>query len=156
MSRSSIVVLNDLQTGSLAGNISIKKQHPEFPSDVYISFEALDVRVLVANNAKEEQQLTLAEYLSSSNRKQLLKAFLLPAYPKEKFVYDSYKVMSQFTSSIWDSYSLSIILDHATRSECPCLCECSISFGTGHGFNCKECSNLLWGHSPGLRARQAN
>lgn len=91
-----ILALDHFQAGSLAGNISIKKQHPEFPSDVYISFEALDVRVLVANNAKEEHQLTLAEYLSSSNRKLLLKAFLLPAYPKEKFVYDSYKVVNHF------------------------------------------------------------
>lgn len=84
----------------------MKKQHPEFPSDVYISFEALDVHVLVANNAKEEKQLTLAEYLSSSDRKQLLKAFLLPAYPKDRFIYDSYKVSCQFVG--W--FSIFIVL----------------------------------------------
>ncbi|KAH8420939.1 hypothetical protein KR222_010850 [Zaprionus bogoriensis] len=85
-------------TGTLAGNLAIKKQHPEFPSDVFISFEALDVRVLVANNAKEERQMSLAEYLSDGNRKLLLKAFLLPAYPKEKYIYDSYK--ANFSSQI--------------------------------------------------------
>lgn len=68
------------------------------------------MHVLVANNAKEEKQLTLAEYLSSSNRKQLLKAFLLPAYPKDRFIYDSYKVSGQFV--VW----ISTFLTHRSCS----------------------------------------
>ncbi|XP_034488431.1 indole-3-acetaldehyde oxidase [Drosophila innubila] len=80
-------------SGTLAGNIAIKKQHPEFPSDVYICFEALNVSVLATNNGKDEQQMSLADYLGSSDRKLLLKAFLLPSYPKDKFIYDSYKIM---------------------------------------------------------------
>ncbi|KAH8382926.1 hypothetical protein KR009_005851 [Drosophila setifemur] len=80
-------------SGTLAGNISIKKQHSEFPSDVYISFEALDVKVLAAKNATEEKEMHLAEYLSSDDRKLVLKAFLIPAYPKENYIYDSYKIM---------------------------------------------------------------
>ncbi|EDV93569.1 GH19389 [Drosophila grimshawi] len=80
-------------SGTLAGNIAIKKQHPEFPSDVHISFEALNVHVLASINAKEQQQMPLADYLSSKDRKLVLKAFLLPAYPKEKYIYESYKIM---------------------------------------------------------------
>ncbi|XP_064547330.1 uncharacterized protein LOC135434622 isoform X2 [Drosophila montana] len=80
-------------SGTLAGNLSIKKQHPEFPSDVHISFEALDVRVIASTNATDEQQFSLADYLSSKDRKLLVKAFLLPAYPKDKYIYESYKIM---------------------------------------------------------------
>ncbi|XP_030374471.1 indole-3-acetaldehyde oxidase [Scaptodrosophila lebanonensis] len=79
--------------GTLAGNISIKKQHPEFPSDVFISFEALNVRVVVLESATKEQEMSLSDYLSASNRKLVLKSFLLQAYPKDKFVYNSYKIM---------------------------------------------------------------
>ncbi|KAH8338948.1 hypothetical protein KR074_005906, partial [Drosophila pseudoananassae] len=79
-------------SGTLAGNISIKKQHPEFPSDIFISFEALDVKVLAAKNATEDQNLTLSEYLSSNDRKLMLKSFILPAYSKDTYIYDSYKL----------------------------------------------------------------
>jgi len=64
----------------LAGNISIKKQHPEFPSDIFISFEALDVKVLAAKNATEEKEMSLSEYLSTNDRKLVIKAFILPVY----------------------------------------------------------------------------
>ncbi|XP_016987149.1 abscisic-aldehyde oxidase [Drosophila rhopaloa] len=80
-------------SGTLAGNISIKKQHPEFPSDIFISFEALDAKVLALKNATEEKEMSLSEYLSTNDRKLLLKAFILPAYPKDKYIYDSYKIM---------------------------------------------------------------
>ncbi|XP_016952768.1 uncharacterized protein LOC108026363 [Drosophila biarmipes] len=80
-------------SGTLAGNISIKKQHPEFPSDIFISFEALDVKVVAAKNATEEKTMSLSEYLSTNDRKLLLKAFILPAYPKDNYIYDSYKIM---------------------------------------------------------------
>ncbi|KAH8265260.1 hypothetical protein KR038_002708, partial [Drosophila bunnanda] len=80
-------------SGTLAGNISIKKQHPEFPSDIFISFEALDVKVVALNKASEEKEMTLSDYLGSNDRKLLLKAFILPAYPKDKYIYDSYKIM---------------------------------------------------------------
>ncbi|KAH8292276.1 hypothetical protein KR054_008034, partial [Drosophila jambulina] len=80
-------------SGTLAGNISIKKQHPEFPSDIFISFETLNVKVVAVSKATKEKEMTLSEYLGSNDRKLLLKAFLLPAYPKDTYIYDSYKIM---------------------------------------------------------------
>ncbi|XP_041565054.1 abscisic-aldehyde oxidase isoform X3 [Drosophila elegans] len=80
-------------SGTLAGNISIKKQHPEFPSDIFISFEALNVKVLALKSATEEKEMSLSEYLSTSDGKLLLKAFILPAYPKDRYIYESYKIM---------------------------------------------------------------
>jgi len=77
----------------LAGNISTKKQHPEFPSDIFISFEALDVKVIVMMGINDEVAMSLEEFLGDSDRKILLKAFVLPSYPKDKYIYDSYKVI---------------------------------------------------------------
>ncbi|KAH8327482.1 hypothetical protein KR074_006691, partial [Drosophila pseudoananassae] len=83
-------------SGTLAGNISIKKQHPEFPSDIFISFEALDVKVLAAKNATEDQNLTLSEYLSSNDRKLLvLGGFILKTYPKNRYLFGSYKILAR-------------------------------------------------------------
>jgi len=81
-----------LQSGTLAGNISIKKQNPEFPSDIFISFEALNVKVVALKNAADEKEMSLAEYLGTNDKKLVLKTFVLPAYPKDKYIYESYKV----------------------------------------------------------------
>ncbi|TDG48782.1 hypothetical protein AWZ03_004685 [Drosophila navojoa] len=80
-------------TATLAGNLSIKKAHPEFPSDVHVSLEALDVRVVASKGAKDEQEISLADYLNSNDKKLVLKALLLPAYATDKFIYESYKIM---------------------------------------------------------------
>ncbi|XP_067645565.1 uncharacterized protein [Eurosta solidaginis] len=78
--------------GTLAGNISIKKAHQEFPSDIFLNFEALDVQVLVQESAEKAKTMTLLEYIKSPPSKVIITAFELKAYPKENYVYHSYKI----------------------------------------------------------------
>uniref|UniRef100_A0A1B0GDN7 FAD-binding PCMH-type domain-containing protein n=1 Tax=Glossina morsitans morsitans TaxID=37546 RepID=A0A1B0GDN7_GLOMM len=79
--------------GTLAGNISIKKMHPEFPSDIFITFEALDVQVVVNTSATKQQTMSLADYLSDNTPKLVISAFELKSYPKSRFIFKSYKIM---------------------------------------------------------------
>ncbi|KAH8311386.1 hypothetical protein KR044_006006 [Drosophila immigrans] len=79
--------------GTLAGNISIKKQHPEFPSDVFITFETLDAQVLIHENAHTQRVVTLLEYLQDPSPKLVIGAFILRSYPKEKYLFKSYKIL---------------------------------------------------------------
>ncbi|XP_051862470.1 uncharacterized protein LOC117575900 [Drosophila albomicans] len=79
--------------GTLAGNISIKKQHPEFPSDVFITFESLDAQVLVHDNAHTQRVMTLLDYLQDRTPKLVIGAFILRAYPKDKYLFNSYKIL---------------------------------------------------------------
>ncbi|KAH8382927.1 hypothetical protein KR009_005850 [Drosophila setifemur] len=79
--------------GTLAGNISIKKQHSEFPSDVFITFEALDVNVLVYDNPSTQRVMTLLSYLSDTTSKLVLGGFILKAYPKDRYLFGSYKIL---------------------------------------------------------------
>ncbi|XP_051862472.1 uncharacterized protein LOC117575897 [Drosophila albomicans] len=79
--------------GTLAGNISIKKQHPEFPSDVFITFESLDAQVLVHDNAHTQRVTTLLDYLQDRTPKLVIGAFILRAYPKDKYLFNSYKII---------------------------------------------------------------
>lgn len=80
------------QNGTLAGNISTKKQHPEFASDVFITFESLDVQVIVHENASTQRVMSLLAYLQDSSPKLVIGAFILRSYPKEKYLFNSYKV----------------------------------------------------------------
>lgn len=66
---------------------------PEFPSDVFITFEALDAKVWVKiNNKTEETVMSLADYLNNKTSKMVLIAFELPAYSSKEFLFKSYKV----------------------------------------------------------------
>ncbi|XP_034488432.1 aldehyde oxidase 4 [Drosophila innubila] len=81
--------------GTLAGNISIKKQHPEFASDVFITFETLDVQVIVHENANTQRVVSLLAYLQDPSPKLVIGAFLLRSYPKDKYLFNTYKILSR-------------------------------------------------------------
>lgn len=79
----------------MAGNLSIKHAHPEFPSDVFIVLEALDAQVIIQHTAKDQKTVSLADYLKTPMEGKIIRGFVLPAYRKESFLFDSYKVSSQ-------------------------------------------------------------
>ena len=80
--------------GTLAGNISIKKQHSEFPSDVFLTFETLDAQVVVNMDESKQETMSLMAYLKNNTPKMVVTAFLLKSYPSDKFIFRSYKVSS--------------------------------------------------------------
>ncbi|XP_017150611.1 abscisic-aldehyde oxidase-like [Drosophila miranda] len=133
-------------SGTLAGNISIKKQHPEFPSDVCLSFEALDAKVLAMKSATEEQKISLAEYLRDSNRKLIIKAFLLSAYPKNKYIYDSYKIMPRAQNAhAYVNAAFLLELDSASKVQNARICFGGIRPDFVHATAIEQ---LMVGHSP--------
>ncbi|XP_034664119.1 xanthine dehydrogenase-like [Drosophila subobscura] len=133
-------------SGTLAGNISIKKQHPEFPSDVFLSFEALDAKVVAMKSATEEQQMSLADYLSDSNRKFIIKEFLLSAYPKDKFIYDSYKIMPRAQNAhAYVNAAFLLELDGASKVKSARICFGGIRPDFVHATALEQ---LMVGHSP--------
>ncbi|EDW59394.1 uncharacterized protein AOX1 [Drosophila virilis] len=79
--------------GTLAGNLSIKHSHPEFPSDVFIVLEALDAQVIVQESPEKQQTVSLAGYLKLPMEGKIIRGFVLPAYSKQNVLFDSYKIM---------------------------------------------------------------
>ncbi|XP_023178817.2 probable aldehyde oxidase gad-3 [Drosophila hydei] len=79
--------------GTLAGNLSIKHAHPEFPSDVFIVLEALDAKVIIQESPDTQQTVSLASYLKLSMEGKIIRGIALPAYPKKDVLFDSYKIM---------------------------------------------------------------
>ena len=124
--------------GTLAGNLSIKHQHPEFPSDIYLVFEALDVQVIIQESKQVHRTVTVAEYLKATMTKKVIKSFILKPYNKDEYIFDSYKVrysqihIHTYTRYVCRRYSINyylnnryfLFVDYATSSKCSCLCEC--------------------------------
>ncbi|XP_034488430.1 indole-3-acetaldehyde oxidase [Drosophila innubila] len=79
--------------GTLAGNLSIKHAHPEFPSDVFIVLEALDAQVIIQESAEKQQTVSLADYLKTPMQGKIIRGFVLPALSKQQVLFDSYKIM---------------------------------------------------------------
>lgn len=72
--------------------MSIKHEHPEFPSDIYIVFEALNVQVVINESMNDSKTVSMAEYLKTPMTKKVVTAFILPPYAREKYYFGSYKV----------------------------------------------------------------
>ncbi|XP_050092812.1 uncharacterized protein LOC126575867 [Anopheles aquasalis] len=80
-------------TGTIAGNLSIKNQHNEFPSDLYLILEAADATLTVLEAHGKTSIFKPSEYVAMNmNKKVLLNVVLPPLDPKE-YVYRSFKVM---------------------------------------------------------------
>lgn len=78
--------------GTLAGNLMIKHQNKEFPSDIYVTFKALDAHVNVMFDKTTTKNLSLDEFYGLDMTGKLILSFELPKYEKELYKFDSFKV----------------------------------------------------------------
>ncbi|KAL7051324.1 hypothetical protein ACKWTF_004429 [Chironomus riparius] len=86
--------------GTLAGNLMIKNQHHEFPSDIFLIFEAIGAILTVSASSNwsfslfgNTTDLSPKNFISTDMKKKLLIKITLPAYDSKKFIFRSYKVM---------------------------------------------------------------
>lgn len=79
--------------GTLAGNLSIKNQHKEFPSDIFISFEAAGAKITVASAPDKSEDLSILDFVSADMKQKVVLKITLPPLPPNKFVYRSFKIM---------------------------------------------------------------
>lgn len=81
------------QSGTLAGNITLKKLHPEFSSDIFLLFETVEAKMVISYGNQNDQEMTLQEFVrSKKNEKIVIKYFKLKAYSTKEFTFRSYKV----------------------------------------------------------------
>jgi len=113
--------------GTLAGNLAIKHQNKDFPSDIFIVFEALDVQVVVQSSKSEERTMSISDYLNGSMEKKIIKSFVLKAYPSKSYIFDSYKVT--FDLNIFDTnIQYKYFADYAKSTKRTRVCKCRFSF----------------------------
>lgn len=78
--------------GTIAGNYMIKNKSRGFPSDMFITFQALAVKVTVSDGTKLHN-MSSKEFVDFEMNKKVVVKFTLPAYNPAKFFFRSFKIM---------------------------------------------------------------
>uniref|UniRef100_A0A6E8VPM8 FAD-binding PCMH-type domain-containing protein n=1 Tax=Anopheles coluzzii TaxID=1518534 RepID=A0A6E8VPM8_ANOCL len=79
--------------GTIAGNLSIKNQHHEFPSDMYLILEAVGAKLTLVEAGGKTSLISPSEFVQLDMQKKLLKSVTLPALDGTHYVFRSFKVM---------------------------------------------------------------
>ncbi|KAL7051325.1 hypothetical protein ACKWTF_004430 [Chironomus riparius] len=86
--------------GTLAGNLMIKNQHHEFPSDIFLIFEAIGAIFKITNGTNcmfpfigNSIDVNPKDFIAINMFKKLMTKIVIPAYDPKKFTFRSYKVM---------------------------------------------------------------
>lgn len=79
--------------GTLAGNLFLKNQNEEFPSDVFISFEALNAKISILMSPTEVKTVTPSQFVKMDMKKCLISMITLNKYDPKNYLYNSYKVL---------------------------------------------------------------
>ncbi|XP_058124743.1 uncharacterized protein LOC131289060 [Anopheles ziemanni] len=86
-------------TGTIAGNLITKNQHPDFTSDLYILLEAVGAKLTIIDSLIFTYQKTPYEFTQIDMTKKLLKGISLPLIPANRSVFRSYKVTPRAQNS---------------------------------------------------------
>ncbi|KAG4073274.1 hypothetical protein HA402_008620 [Bradysia odoriphaga] len=79
--------------GTIAGNLSIKHAHKEFPSDMFIILEGCGAMLTIAVNGNSTSSVSVAEYLKTDMTKKVLLNVKLPSLDPTTYKFRSYKIM---------------------------------------------------------------
>ncbi|EJY57867.1 AAEL017311-PA [Aedes aegypti] len=78
--------------GSLAGNLSLKQQHHEFPSDLYLLLETVGAHLTITSSDGMMIKTTPQELIKMDMNKKIITNIVLPALDSVQYIFKSYKV----------------------------------------------------------------
>lgn len=79
--------------GTIAGNLSIKRAHPEFPSDMFLILETVGAMLTVRRSDGNAVQLSITDFLSSDMSKKVIISVVLNSLNKSAYRFRTYKIM---------------------------------------------------------------
>ncbi|XP_058459564.1 uncharacterized protein LOC131435563 [Malaya genurostris] len=80
-------------TGTIAGNLCIKQQHKEFPSDLYLLLEAAGAKLTIAEARNRTVTVSPEEFMNMDMKNKLILNVVLPPLDPSVCVYRSFKIM---------------------------------------------------------------
>lgn len=80
------------QSGTIAGNLSIKHGNIEFPSDMFLILEAVGAMLTIASGLSETTMVSVADYVYMNMDKKIILNIILPSLDRTLYTYRSYKV----------------------------------------------------------------
>ncbi|XP_039443074.1 xanthine dehydrogenase/oxidase-like [Culex pipiens pallens] len=79
--------------GTIAGNLMIKNQHNEFPSDCFLVLDAVGATLTIAESNEGSSTVHMQDFIAINMTKKVIKNVALPALDPTVFVFKSFKVM---------------------------------------------------------------
>ncbi|GAB0087487.1 hypothetical protein DMENIID0001_017960 [Sergentomyia squamirostris] len=79
--------------GTLAGNLMLKHEHPEFPSDVFLIMETVGAMVVIAENPTKTKIMPLAEFLKIDMKRKVILKICLPPLDPRRDLLRTFKIM---------------------------------------------------------------
>ncbi|XP_062544108.1 aldehyde oxidase 1-like [Armigeres subalbatus] len=80
-------------TGTIAGNLSIKNQHNEFPSDLYLILEAIGATLTIVESGGKTTEVKPSKFVSLDMNKKLILNVSLPPLDPKYHEFRSFKIM---------------------------------------------------------------
>ncbi|XP_035789869.1 xanthine dehydrogenase/oxidase-like [Anopheles albimanus] len=79
--------------GTIAGNLMIKHQHPEFPSDLFLLLEAVEATIVIVSSVEKTIRVSPLDFLKLNMSKKIIRTIELPPHDHVSTTFRSYKIM---------------------------------------------------------------
>lgn len=79
--------------GTIAGNLSIKNQHHEFPSDMYLILEAVGATLNIVESGGKSSSVSPKDFVTMDMNKKVIKNVVLPSLDPSVYFFKSFKIM---------------------------------------------------------------
>ncbi|CAB3359543.1 Hypothetical predicted protein [Cloeon dipterum] len=86
--------------GTIAGNLSMKREHPEFASDVFTLLEAVGAQLQILTGVDKRETVSLPGFLNYSIKKRVLESVLFPALDDATHRLRTFHVLPRTQSSV--------------------------------------------------------
>ncbi|XP_031766920.2 aldehyde oxidase 1-like [Galleria mellonella] len=78
--------------GSIAGNLMIKHQHNEFPSDIFLLLETVGAQLTIVNQRGLQERVSMAQFLKLNMRSKIILNILVPPLSEDTKIV-TFKIM---------------------------------------------------------------
>ncbi|XP_059612684.1 xanthine dehydrogenase/oxidase-like [Phlebotomus argentipes] len=85
--------------GTLAGNLMIKHEHPDFPSDVFLILETVGAMLIIAENVGRTRSVSVANFLKMDMKRRIILKIRLPAMDPVRDILRTFKIMPRAQNS---------------------------------------------------------
>lgn len=79
--------------GTIAGNLSIKRAHPEFPSDMFLILETIGAMLIVRQSNGKADRISVADFLTLDMSKRVITSIVLKSMDESTHRFRTYKIM---------------------------------------------------------------
>ncbi|XP_055326065.1 uncharacterized protein LOC129579905, partial [Sitodiplosis mosellana] len=114
--------------GTIAGNLSIKHAHPEFPSDIFLLLETIGAGLKIASVDGLVRTYSPQEYLSLDMAQKVIISIVFPKLSPDQFLFRSYKIMPR-TQNAHAMVNAAFLLEFETKDGKSAVKSCRICYG---------------------------